>query len=190
MVRGFICFGHFACWMSCQRRVKQPVSLLLCGEVHIFTRTKPADISLWAFRPQSSFSPPFFLAKLPHNQEENEQKLGKSMKPNPTIFLYKTKPKEQIVSAHAQYPVKSLASVHMVGRGGAINPTIIRNYFFCYKIPFHLSTIPAETHSANQNREAPGNLPEARIWIRSTWEMSALCSLRGRLGRHFRVILQ
>lgn len=76
--------------------------------------------------------------------------------------------------------------MHMVRRGGTINPTITRNYFFCYKIQFHLSTVVAETHSANQNSEGPGKPPGGKNLDQK--HVGDVCSvqLEGWAGEAFR----
>lgn len=70
--------------------------------------------------------------------------------------------------------------MHMVRRGGTINPTIIRNYFFCYKIQFHLSAVLAEIHSANQNKEGPGKPPRGKNLDQK--HMRELLSAAGKVG--------
>lgn len=49
------------------------------------------------------------------------------MKQTNKTALCKRKPKEQIVSAHAQDPAESPASGHMLKREGTINPSVTRN---------------------------------------------------------------
>lgn len=164
-------------WSFCLLSVlpKTLVSLLLCGEVHIFTKISVRTFLYKHSDPSIVSLHPSFLPSSPIIRRKTNKSRGNQWNHNQPSF-YKRKPKEQIVSAHAQYPVESLASVHMVRRGGTINPTITRNYFFCYKILFHLSSTLAETHSANQNSEGPGKPPRGKNL--DQMRMGDVCSLQ------------